>query len=258
MITLFRGFRAVSLVSLCALGIGLVGCGLLKKKGGDDPGADAEVAVEPEASVVATAEPAEAAPPPVVVPTATNENDVSRFPDEQKLDNVVGTLLRPTNVREIPGIGDVVASLAKGGTVTQLAQRDKFFLVLFENPKDKKALMGWVGQEAFTAVPTVAVPTKTLKCLLPETALISDAPFCGKVCTADTDCPKGQACKGHANRLTNGAKGDAVGVCTVFGAAPPVVDAAAPVKPPTAATDAAAPAPARGRLIAPGRITPKR
>ena len=82
---------------------------------------------------------------------AANENDISRFPDEKKLDNVAGTIQRPTNVREIPGIGKVVATLAKGGTVTEIAQRDTFFLVVFENPKDQKKLMGWIGQESFTA-----------------------------------------------------------------------------------------------------------
>jgi hypothetical protein len=225
MSTLCRGFRAVSLVSLVAL----VGCGLLGKK----PSGDAPDASEPEAAAtaeVATAEPAEAAPPPVAAPAAANENDVSRFPDEQKLANVVAGVLRPSNVREIPGIGKVVAALAKGGTVTQIAQRDKFFLVVFEDPKDKKTLMGWIGQEAFTAPAVLDASVPVVKCVLPESALISDSPFCGKICTADTDCPSGQACKGAANKLLgSGGKGDAVTVCTVFGA-PRVatVDAAAP------------------------------
>jgi hypothetical protein len=162
-----------------------------------------------------------------VAPAAANENDVSRFPDEKKLENVVGNIQRSTNVRELPGIGKVVATLAKGGTVTEIAQRDKFFLVVFENPKDQKRLMGWVSQDAFTAQPDAG--PAVVKCVLPETALVSDTPFCGKICTADTDCPSGQACKGAANKLSaTGTKGDAVTVCTVFGAPHPVADASAP------------------------------
>ncbi len=206
----------VSLVALIPL---VSGCGLLKKKG-DDGDAAAEAAV---------AEVAEAAAPAAVT-AATNENDVSRFPDEKKLENVVATLQRPTNVREIPGIGKVVAALAKGGTVTEIAQRSTFFLVVFANPADQKQLMGWISQDSFTA--PVTVTAKPLNCTLPESPLMSDAPFCGKICVNDVDCPTGQACKGHANKFDKAKLGDAVGVCTIF-------------TPPTAAAATAAPG---GRL----------
>ncbi len=206
MATISRGIRLISVVSLMALVIPLVsGCGLLKKKGDDAADAAAEAAV---------ADLAEAAPPPTATPAATNENDVSRFPDEKKLENVAATLLRPTNVREIPGIGKVVASLAKGGTVTEIASRSTFFLVVFANPADQKQLMGWISQDSFTA--PVAITAKPLACVLPETPLMSDAPFCGKICVNDVDCPSGQACKGHANKFVNAKLGDAVGVCTIF------------------------------------------
>ena len=221
MMTFYRGFRTFSVLSLVTAGMSIVGCGLLKK-GGDAADAEAEAAV---------AEVAEAAPPPVVLPTAANENDVSRFPDEKKLENVTATLLRPAQVRELPGpSGKVVAPLAKGGTVTQIAQRATFFLVVFQNPADSKTLMGWVSQDAFSAAPVV--PPTVLKCTAPESALSSgDASFCGKICSADTDCVAGQACKGAANKLlANGAKGDPVTVCTVFGA-PKVAVADASVPP---------------------------
>ncbi len=227
MSALSRGFRGLSVVSFLGL-VGLVGCGLLGKKG---DGADAEA----EAAV---AEVAEAAPPVVAAPAAANENDVSRFPDEKKIENVTATIQRPTNVREIPSIGKVVATLAKGGTVTEIASRggDKFFLVVFQKPGDTKNFMGWVGAEAFTAAPAIDAGFVQIKCLLPETSLVSDTPFCGKVCTQDIDCPTGQACKGTANtQLANGTKGAAVTVCTVFGTPKPVVavvDAAVPPPPP--------------------------
>lgn len=208
------GIRLVS----CSVLLGLVplvaSCGLFGKKGGDAADAEAEAAV---------AEVAEAAPPPAATPAAANENDVSRFPDEKKLENVTATIQRPTNVREIPGIGKVVASLAKGGTVTEIAQRSTFFLVVFENPTDKKQLMGWISQDSFTA--PAAVVAKPPACTVPETALISDGvALCGKVCTQDVDCPSGQACKGRANKFTVGKVGnigDNVDVCTVFTPATP-------------------------------------
>src|SRR6478609_4683250 len=154
MATISRGIRLVSVVSLAALIPLATGCGLLKKKGDDAADAAAEAAV---------AEVAEAAAPPAATPAAANENDVSRFPDEKKLENVTATLLRPTNVREVPGLGKIVATLAKGGTVTEIAQRDKFFLVVFEDPKDQKKLMGWISQESFTAPPAVDAGVAAIK-----------------------------------------------------------------------------------------------
>jgi hypothetical protein len=208
MATISRGIRLISVVSLVGLIPLVSGCGLLKKK---DDTADA-------AAEAAVAEVAEAAPPPAATPAAANENDVSRFPDEKKLENVTATLLRPTNVREIPGIGKVVASLTKGGTVTEIAQRSTFFLVVFTNPADQKSLMGWVSQDSFTA----PVVPKPIACVLPESTLIQvttpvqDPPFCGKICVNDVDCPTGQACKGNANKFVNGKTSDAVRVCTIF------------------------------------------
>ena len=195
---------------------GLVGCGLLKKKGGDEADAEAEAAV---------AEAVDAAPPPAAAPIAANVDDVARFPDEKPLENVAATIQRTTNVREIPAVGKVVATLAKGGTVTEVAQRGTAFLVVFENPKDQKKLMGWVGQEAFVAPPIVEAGIKVLTCAAPEVPLLSDGPFCGRVCAGDADCPAGQACKGAANKFTNARLGDAVTVCTVFtpGAVRPAV-----------------------------------
>lgn len=226
MATFSPGIRLVcSSLVLAALVPFVSGC---PKKGGDAADAEAEAA--------AVAEVAEAAAPAAPVAAATNENDVSRFPDEKKLENVSATILRQTNVREIPGIGKVVATLAKGGTVTEIAQRSTFFLVVFDNPKDSKRLMGWVSQDAFTA--PVDAGLKVLTCIAPETPLISDGPFCGKICAGDADCPAGQACKGAANKFVNAKLGDAVTVCTVFTPGTPkpalpvaAVEAGAPVAP---------------------------
>src|SRR4051812_32435911 len=224
MTTLFTGaFRPLSSRTVFILSLaGMVGCGLLKKKDEADAGDDAAVA---EVAV-------DAAPPPAAAPIAANVDDVARFPDEKSLDNAAATIQRNgTNVREIPAVGKVVATLAKGGTVTQVASRGTAILVVFENPKDQKKLMGWVGQEAFTAAPTVEAGGKALVCTAPDVPLTRDGPFCGRVCTADTDCPAGQACKGAANRFANAKLGDAVRVCTTFNPVAPAVVDAGPARP---------------------------
>jgi predicted flap endonuclease-1-like 5' DNA nuclease len=246
MTTFSPGIRLVSSsLALAALVALVSGC---PKKGGDAADAEAEAAV---------AEVAEAAAPAAPVAAATNENDVSRFPDEKKLENVAATIQRQTNVREIPGIGKVVATLAKGGTVTEIAQRSTFFLVVFDNPKDSKRVMGWISQDAFTA--PVDAGLKPLTCIAPETPLLSDGPFCGKICAGDADCPAGQACKGAANKFVNAKLGDAVTVCTVFSPAtkPALPVAAVEAGAPVAPVPAVVPTPA-GNVGAPvgGRCAP--
>ena len=243
MTTFPRGIRLVSCsVVLAALVPLLSGC---PKKGGDGADAEAEAAV---------AEVAEAAAPAAAVAAAANENDVSRFPDEKKIENVAATIQRLTNVREIPGIGKVVATLGKGGTVTEIAQRSTFFLVVFDNPKDNKRLMGWISQDAFTAQADAGL--KVLTCAAPETPLFSDGPFCGKICAGDADCPAGQACKGAANKFVNAKLGDAVTVCTVF-TPPAVPKAVLPLADAGPAAVAVVPTPA-GNVGAPlnGRCAP--
>lgn len=181
-------------------------CGLLKKKGEEDAGVEASVA-EP---VV------DAAPEPAPPALATNEGDIARLPDETPLDNVVATTQSTFNVREAPPAGAVIGQLPKGTAVTQIAKREQFFLILWDDanaPGTK--LMGWIHQGAFTvAPPQDAGP---LTCKAGEIALFGDTPICGKVCSKDGDCPSGQACKGQANKLlANGKAGDGVTVCTVF------------------------------------------
>jgi hypothetical protein len=214
-------FRAASVLTAIML---VVSCGGLLKKGEKDAGeVDAAAVVEaPEA----------APPPPTPAPTATslasNEGDVARFPDEVAINNESATLQRAYNAREAPPAGPVVASLSKGTHVTKIASRDRYFLIVFDNPKAPGTKqMGWVHKDAFSAVLQDAGP---LVCPAGEIALFSDTPFCGKPCTADKDCPAQQACKGPANKLLpNGKAGDHVTVCTVYhGPTPPPVDAGRP------------------------------
>ncbi|HVJ90480.1 MAG TPA: hypothetical protein VM580_11810 [Labilithrix sp.] len=206
----------------------VVSCsGLLKKKKGDeDAGLDATVAAADEDAAPAPDENPSPTPAPAL---ASNEGDIARFPDETKLDSVPATLLRSYNVREAPPAGEVVASLGKGTTVSQIGQRGTAFLILFDDPKNPgNKLMGWIHRDAFSTVIQDAGP---LVCPKGEIALWSDTPFCGKLCSADTDCGAGQACKGQANKLlANGKAGDGVTVCTAYhphdaGGPPVVVDA---------------------------------
>jgi hypothetical protein len=208
----------------------LSGCGELKKRLAKEGDASTEaVAVQAVATdAAAQVEPAPTAAPALsALPTAANLADVARFADEKPVDNAPATVARTANVRDIPGVGKIVATLSNGATVVQVAQRGAAFLVAFDHPKDGRHLMGWVGQEAFVAPATSDAGVKPLACTTPEVPLITDAPFCGRTCKLDTDCPSGQACKGAANRFANSKMGEAVLVCT---ATPTAGDAGAPAK----------------------------
>lgn len=207
---LFRGVTVLSLI----LAVGA--CDLLKKKGGDDAGADGATAAAEDAGATPTPTPAAG--------LAANEDDIARFPDETKLDNVAATAKRQYNVRDAPPAGAIVAGLNNGQAVTQIASRQKYFLITFDDAKQGKKLMGWVHGDAFVPAAVDAGLVEP-KCGTGEVALMGDTPFCGKVCDKDGDCPSGQACKGSAAKWNKGKAGDSVTVCTVFhahdaGAAP--------------------------------------
>lgn len=244
--------------TLAALSLlGMVGCGLLKKSGDDgaDAGTDAK----------AVDVPTPAAPSAL----AANADNVTRFPDETTSARASATLQRKTNVREIPVVGRLVATLAKGAAVSSIAQRGAAVLVTFEDPQDHKTLMGWIGEESFTPAPAASkVAAKVPICATPEVSVMGDGPFCGRVCTSDSSCPAGQACRGAANTFSNGVVGSVVTLCTTFtprrvaagapvagtgGAAlvAPSAPAAAPVAPPPASPSATPPAPIANVTTAP-------
>lgn len=224
--TLFRATFVVSLLLIIA------SCNLLKKKGGDDGGTEGGTAAAEDVDA--------ASPPAAAAPLAANEDDVVRFPDETAVADVVATVQRPYNVREAPITGKVVGGLSKGQTATQKAKREKYFLVVFDQGGQK--MMGWIHADAFSTVATDAGIVAP-KCAAGETALYSDGPFCGRVCTKDADCPAPTACKGKSNKWANGKQGAAVDVCTVFH---PHTDAGAPPPPPAAQDAGTAPKPDAG------------
>lgn len=218
---------AAVLLSLAAL----ASCDELKKKlgkGDADAGGDAATAV---------VEVPDSAPPVAAGPAAANEDDIARFTDEKKFDapGVAAVVQQPSNVREVPAVGKVVAALPKGASVTQWSQRDKYFIVAFDDPKTPgRKLMGWVAQSAFSSAIAADAGVKPLTCTPPEIALVSDGPICGRVCSKDSECPAKQACTGSAAKLKNGKASDSVTVC-----APIVVhDAGAPPAQPVVVADA--------------------
>ncbi len=192
----------------------LASCDALKNK---LKGASADADAGEDAAVVVVAEVPDSAPPPAVLPIGANEDDIARFPDEVPLDTPA-TVLRPSNVRVVPAVGALVLALPKGTVVTQRAQREKFFLVSFDDPKTPgQKLAGWVTQDAFAAVVAASdAGVKPLTCTAPDIPLFSDFAFCGRACAKDTECPAGQVCKGSAARMKNGKPAESTTVCSAM------------------------------------------
>ncbi|HRG95870.1 MAG TPA: hypothetical protein PLR99_06470 [Polyangiaceae bacterium] len=252
---------STSLVFLALLALPALHC--RKGKAGDD-------AATPIASDTASAPEPPPSAPPAAEALAANADDVARFGEETKIAEVAATVVTPSaNVRESPPNGPLVAILPKGAAVVEIAQRDAYMLVTFENPKNtSQRLMGWVFAPAVggsgtaapassvaklrdAAAPPPVVPPTT--CPGGLTLVMADLPICAKVCEKDADCPSGQACKGTASRIVKGKAGDGVTTCVVFhhvttdaGVAPPKVDASAP-----AVKDAAAPPPVVDAAVPP-------
>lgn len=176
----------------------LAGCAGLKKSDND---------AGPTITVVESV--VDAAPVPAPAVLAANQGDIARFPDETPL-TASNTTQRSFSVRESPPSGPVVGQLAKGTTVTQIASRGAYVLIVFE--RSGTPTMGWVHRDVFSASP---VDAGALTCAPGESPLFTDVPACGKTCTTDADCGPNQGCRGSANKLAAGNKaGDAVKVCT--------------------------------------------
>ncbi len=236
-------------VLLAAGAILLAGCGALKKKG-EDAGSSSAAQDSGESTTAsgddsgggatATTEDAGSGGTTATESLAANENDVSRFPDETKLDNVSKPIQNPAfgHARQSPPTGLEVATLKKGASVTQIAQKDKYFLSIFDDPKDAtKKLMGWIYQDAFSPPKDAGPPQNTnLSCPAPQVLLITDVAFCGVVCKDDKGCPAGNVCHGSANRLVKGKGMEAVSTCVPAPKPPPVVKDAGAPKPADAGT----------------------
>ncbi len=260
-------------LALCAAS-SVVSCKKLLNRGGSE---DAGIAPTPTDTTTPTAAPTGAdTTTPTALPVnpstpgvvlAANADDVARFGEEVKLADVPATVTTPSaNIRESPPNGPLVSIVPRGTPVVEIASRDAYFLVTFDNPrKAGERLMGWVfgasigqgpaviktvdGGRVDAAVPPPKPPPTS--CGPGITLVMGDQPFCARLCEKDSECLPGQACKGSANRIVNGRAGDAVTTCVAYhhidGGAPKVVDAAAPPVAVDAAVppkvDAAAPTP---------------
>lgn len=207
--------------TVAVLVLSATGC---PKKTGDQADGSADAA-----PAVATSAPPTPAPPPIGV----NAASIARFPNETPM-NVDEDVDRPTNVRDAPPNGTILATLAKGTKCVQIAQRDRYFLIVFDDPKNpSQKLMGWVIDDSFKNAPPPVKP----KCTAPDVLLMADSFFCGRVCKADAECKAGETCTGKAKLVTaTGAIGAETQSCVI----PKIADAGAP---PTPVADAAAPAP---------------
>jgi hypothetical protein len=91
-----------------------------------------------------------------------NADDVTRYPNEKKLDAVPAVVLRDSaDVRKSPPNGPILSTLPKGTTVSEIAQSGSSFVVTFDDPTSGKRLMGWINDDAFTPGPPVGATVAT-------------------------------------------------------------------------------------------------
>ncbi len=130
--------RVSSVVASVVFASLLLGCPLLKKKGGGDGEADPTVADAATVTVSGTG--------------AKNEANILRYANEEAVDEVAVIGKDGTKARNFPGNGPEVATLKKGTVVKKMA---KYFstgvLVMFDDPDatDGSKLMGWVTPSSF-------------------------------------------------------------------------------------------------------------
>jgi hypothetical protein len=151
------------------------------------------------------------APPPV----PDNVNQVARFPDEASLNNANVKIADPHVAarNSVPG-GTLVATLAIGTDVVEIASHDNFVLGSFNDPKNAShTLEGWIAQAAFVPGPT---PPPKGTCGAGQVMLVSEEQdFCGRACKGDKECPSGQTCSGKANLYVAGKTGAETDTCTI-------------------------------------------
>ena len=155
----------------------------------------------PDDAAVAAA-PAEAVGPAAL---ASNEADVKRYAADEKPLGSEKSAVKNAPAKALKSVpkGDLVASLAAGVEVVELAEHDGFFLVTFAAPTDpSKHLMGWVVRQAFTAPRAAAKkPPTVAKCGGGQVLVFTDLkgedehPACHKACENDKECSAGQDCE---------------------------------------------------------------
>ena len=105
--------------------------------------------------------------------SAMNGDDIARYDDEKRLPDVADHINWDMRVRSAPSVkdGDVIVALRSGTPVTKLAKRGQWFLVTFDDPKDKsRRLMGWTWEQAFFPLSGKGDETKLCACWKKEHA----------------------------------------------------------------------------------------
>ncbi|MGH7270755.1 MAG: hypothetical protein ACREJ3_10020 [Polyangiaceae bacterium] len=134
--------RGRSLVAGLGMMMALAACSFLKKPAGSDAGIDAGVMDAALASADAGAR-----------PLASNQSQVTRYPDEKAIEHATVTTEFPVGLRTQAGAaGDLIVNLKKGTEVDKLAEHGDSDLILCDDPKDSShKLMGWLSETAFSA-----------------------------------------------------------------------------------------------------------
>jgi hypothetical protein len=207
--------------------------GCPQKKGGAGDAA-AEAAAVASASATIDAAPAQ---------EAANQNEVKKYPDQAKIDHVPATVMwTVANVRTAAGSGDLVATLKKGTSVQRLADKEPYWLVLFDDPSDSsRKVEGWASHLVFTPEPQHDAGKVHPPCAGKGAVLIlleGNVEECVTQCTSDSDCGAGKACDGDGVLSNNFQPGAAIQFCRIGnkGTTPsdagtaPTADAAPPAK----------------------------
>lgn len=161
-----------------------------------------------------------------------NEGAVTRYPDETHI--APATLLatrRLTQVRSQASRteGELLAELKSGTGVVRIAQRDDFFLILFDEPSDlSRQDMGWVNRDAF--LPDLTAKRTPIRCGTAQVAIVrEETETCVAPCSRDSQCPNGGTCSGNGVRSNDGQQGPRTRFCV-----PHVVPLYGPPSPPDA------------------------
>jgi hypothetical protein len=127
-------------------------------------------------------------------PAATNI--IKRYPDENLVDRKpLHVTVHAVAVLESFPKGETVTTLAHDAAVTQLAERDGYYLVEIADPKDAKALLlGWVAHYAFEDADKPD-DDKLLYCNGTSLAVRQDQARCAFVCNNDRECREGATCE---------------------------------------------------------------
>jgi hypothetical protein len=123
-------------------------------------------------------------------------NIIKRYPDENPVDRkpLRVTVHAVTALAAFPK-GEAVTTLARDAAVTQLAERDGFYLVEMADPSDaKRLLLGWVAHYAFEDA-DAPDEHKLLYCSGTSLAVRQVAARCAFVCNNDRECRDGATCE---------------------------------------------------------------